>query len=59
MVFHDHPFQFAVIGVSGASITTTATVTVNEILNGTIILCKDGNLVIPDLQNNTVKLIGE
>ena len=63
-VYQDHPFQIAVID-AGTPMKSTATVTVNEALNGTIVFCQDVNsaqpLGSPDVhtQINTVKLIGE
>jgi len=63
-VFQDPPFQIAVID-TGTPMKSTATVTVNEALNGTIVFCQDVNsaqpLGSPDVhaQINTVKLIGE
>ena len=57
-VISDHPFQFAVTEVvPGTSITSTATVTATSDLNGTLVLCQDGNLVFPD-QNSTITLRG-
>ena len=58
-VFSDPPFQFAITEVrTDTSITSTATVNVTEDLNGTLIVCEDGNLVFPD-QNSTINLRGE
>ena len=58
-MFSDPPFQFAVTEVvPGTSITSTATVNVTEDLNGTLIVCEDGNLVLPG-QNSTINLRGE
>ena len=55
----DPPFQFAVTEVvPGTSITSTATVNITEGLNGTLVLCQDGNLVLPD-QSTTINLQGE
>ena len=55
----DLPFQFAVTEVvPGTSITSTATVNVAANLNGTLVLCQDGNLVLPS-QNTTINLRGE
>ena len=58
-VISDPPFQFNVTEVrTGTSITSTATVNITEELNGTLIVCEDGNLVLPD-QNSTINLRGE
>ena len=55
----DHPFEFNVTEVmTGTSITSTATVNVAANLNGTLVLCEDGNLVLPN-QNGTINLRGE
>ena len=55
----DYPFQFAVTEVvPGTSITSTSTVNVTENLNGTLVVCEDGNLVLPN-QNTTINLRGE
>ena len=55
----DHPFEFNVTEVvPGTSITSTATVNVTADLNGTLVLCKDGNLVLLN-QNTTINLRGE
>ena len=55
----DYPFEFAVTeAVPGTSITSTATVNVTANLNGTLVLCKDGNLVLPN-QSTTINLRGE
>ena len=54
------PFQFSVTEVRiGSSITSTATVTVTADLNGTLVMCQDGNLALPDNQNSTINLRGE
>ena len=54
-------FQFAVIEViADTLITSTATVNATENLNGTLVSCTDGNLVVPDDgQNNTINLRGK
>ena len=55
----DHPFQFVVTEVvPGISITLTSTVNVTENLTGTLVVCEDGNLVLPN-QNTTINLRGE
>ena len=55
----DYPFEFAVTeAVPGTSITSTATVNVAVNLNGTLVLCEDGNLLLPN-QNGTINLRGE
>ena len=57
----DYPFQFAVTEVvPGTSITSTSTVNVTENLNGTLVVCEDGNReqVLPN-QNTTINLRGE
>ena len=57
----DYPFEFAVTEVVlGTSITSTATVNVTANLNGTLVLCKDGDQeqVLPN-QNTTINLRGE
>ena len=59
MVFSDPPFQFTVTEVvPGTSITSTATINVTEDLNSTLVVCRDGLLVLPD-QNSTINLRGE
>ena len=58
-VFFDPPFQFAVTEVvTGTHITSTATVNATADLNGTLVLCRDGNLRLPD-QNTTINIIGK
>ena len=58
-VISDPPFQFSVTEVMpGTSITSTATVTATANLNGTLVMCLDGNLVLP-AQNTTINLRGE
>ena len=55
----DHPFEFVVTGmVPGTSITSTATVNVTANLNSILVLCEDGNMVLPN-QNATINLRGE
>ena len=55
----DHPFEFAVTGMMpGTSITSTATVNVTANLNSILVLCEDGNMVLPN-QNATINLRGE
>ena len=57
-VITDHtPFQFNVTEVMTGSITSTATVSATQDLNGTLVLCRDGIGMLPD-QNNTVNIIG-
>ena len=58
-VILDSPFEFAVTEVvPGTSITSTATVNATADLNGTLVLCQDGNLVLQG-QNSTLNLRGE
>ena len=58
-VIPDPPFEFNVTeSVPGTSITSTATVNATIVLNGTLVLCRDGNLVLP-AQNSTLNLRGE
>ena len=55
----DYPFEFNVTGmVTGKSITSTATANATADLNGTLVLCEDGNLILPK-QNTTIRLRGE
>ena len=55
----DHPFEFNVTeAVTGKSITSTATANATADLNGTLVLCEDGNLILPK-QNTTIRLRGE
>ena len=49
----DPPFQFAVTEVMAGSLTSTAVFTTTENLNGTLVLCRDSNLMLPDDQNRT------
>ena len=51
------PFQFTVTG-TGTSITSTAAVNATEVLNGTLVLCRDGVGMEPE-QNSTLNLRGE
>ena len=44
--------------VPGTSITSTATVNVTANLNSILVLCEDGNMVLPN-QNATINLRGE
>ena len=58
-VIPDGPFEFNVTEVvPGTSITSTATFNATANLNGTLVLCQDGNLVLPN-QNATIILRGE
>ena len=58
-VISDPPFEFNVTEVvPGTSITSTATFNATANLNNTLILCRDGNLVLPN-QNATIILRGE
>ena len=58
-VISDPPFEFNVTEVvPGTSITSTATVNVTANQNGTLVVCQDGNLVLPD-QSTTINLRGE
>ena len=58
-VISDHPpFQFAVTEVVTGSITSTATVTATDDLNGTLVVCQDGIGMEPE-QRNTINIIGE
>ena len=58
-VISDHPpFQFNVTEVMTGSITSTATVSATQDLNGTLVLCRDGIGMLPN-QNNTVNIIGK
>ena len=58
-VISDPPFEFNVTEVvPGTSITSIAIVNITEGLNGTLIMCQDGNLVLPD-QTSTISLRGE
>ena len=58
-VFSDPPFQFTVTEVvPGTSITSTATVNASIVLNGTVVLCRDGIGILPD-RNSTINLRGE
>ena len=59
MTFTDAQFRFAIMSVSTGSITSTAVFTAAEDLNGTLVLCRDGNLILPDDQNRNIKLRGE
>ena len=59
MTFTDSPFQFAIMSVGAASITSTAVFNATEDLNGTLVLCRDGNLILQDDQNRTINLRGE
>jgi len=59
MTFTDIQFQFAIMSVRTGSITSTAVFNATEDLNGTLVLCRDGNLVLPDDQNRTINLRGE
>ena len=59
MTFSDPPFQFAVTEVMTGSLTSTAVFNTTENLNGTLVLCRDGNLILPDNQNRTINLRGE
>ena len=58
MPFTDSPFQFAIMSVGTESITSTAVFNATEDLNATLVLCRDGNLRVPD-QNRTIDLRGE
>ena len=59
IVISDTPFVFAVTEVvTGRYITSTATVTAATNLNGTLVVCQDGNLRHAD-KNNTINLRGE
>ena len=53
------PFQFSVVEVMTGSITSIATVNATADLNGTLVVCRDGNLMLPDNQNSTINLRGE
>ena len=58
-VISDTPFVFTVTEVvTGTSITSTATVTATTNLNGTLVVCQDGNLILAG-KNNTINLRGE
>ena len=58
-VFSDGPFQFNVTEVvTVTSITSTATFTATTNLNGTLVVCRDGNQRHAD-KNNTINLRGE
>ena len=59
IVISDIPFVFTVTEVvTGTSITSTATVTAATNLNGTLVVCQDGNLRLTG-KNNTINLRGE
>ena len=57
-VISNPPFQFTVTEVMTGSITSTATVTTTQDLNGTIVLCQDGIGMLPD-QRSTINIICE
>ena len=59
MTFTDLQFRFAIMSVGAASITSTAVFDATEDLNGTLVLCRDGNLILQDNQNRTINLRGE
>ena len=57
--FPDPPFEFAVTQRMGTTVTeSTAVVTVNADLNGTLVLCRDAAGIVPE-QNSTINLRGE
>ena len=57
-VIYDPPFQFNVTGIiANSSITSTATVTATEDLNGILIVCQDGIGSLPD-QSSTINVKG-
>ena len=55
----DPPFQFSVTEVVTGFITSTATVNATADLDGILVVCRDGNLMLPDNQNSTINLRGE
>ena len=58
-VISDGPFEFNVTEVvPGTSVTSTATLNATLNLNGTLVLCRDGNQVLSD-QNSILNLRGE
>ena len=58
-VISDPPFQFNVTEVViGSYIISTATVSATANLNGTLVVCQDGNQILAD-QSNTINIIGE
>ena len=58
-VISDPPFEFNVTEVvPGSNIISIARVNITEDLNGTLVVCEDGNLVLPN-QNTTINLRGE
>ena len=59
MTFTDSQFRFVIMSVSAGSITSTAVFNATEDLNGTLVLCRDGNLMLPDDQNRIINLRGE
>ena len=59
IVISDTPFVFTVTEVViSRYITSTATFTATTNLNGTLVVCRDGNLRHAD-KNNTINLRGE
>ena len=57
-VYTDTPFVFIVTEVTDTSITSTATVTAATDLNGTLVVCQDGNQILAE-KNNTVNILGK
>ena len=58
-VISEPPFQFNVTEVvTGSNITSTATITTTANLNGTLVVCQDGNLRLAD-QSSTIIVIGK
>ena len=57
-VISDTPFVFNVTEVTGTSITSTATVTAATNLNGTLVVCQDGNLRLAG-KNDTINILGK
>ena len=59
IVISDTPFVFIVTKVvTGTSITSTATVNATADLNGTLVVCQDGNLILAE-KNNTINILGK
>ena len=58
-VYTDTPFVFTVTEVvTGTSITLTATVNATADLNGTLVVCQDGDLILAE-KNDTINILGK
>ena len=58
-VLTDEPFEFNVTEVvTDTSITSTATVNATTDLNGTLVVCQDGNLILAE-KHNTINILGK